>query len=72
MSVILLAVAIFALVMLAMALGVIVRGKCLSGSCGGPTVTGADGRLVCGACGRRDTSQQETRVGQISFDNKPQ
>ena len=52
MTTILVTVGAFALIMLAMAVGVIVKGKCLSGSCGGPKVVGPDGELTCGACGR--------------------
>jgi hypothetical protein len=45
-----------ALVMLAMAVGVILKRPCLRGSCGGPSVLAGDGEpLDCGACpNRRD------------------
>ena len=52
MDIILITIGILAVVMLAMAVGVILKGKCLSGSCGGPKVVGADGKMVCGSCGR--------------------
>lgn len=44
----------FALVMLAMAVGVMFSGKCLRGSCGGPDIVGADGEsLLCATCPNR-------------------
>ncbi|MCC7327684.1 MAG: hypothetical protein IT521_12880 [Burkholderiales bacterium] len=50
----LLALALFAVGMLAMAIGVIFRRPCLRGSCGGPEVTSTSGeRLSCAACPNR-------------------
>lgn len=49
--IILVTVVAFALVMLAMAVGVMFSGKCLRGSCGGPDIVGADGEsLLCATC----------------------
>ena len=45
-----------AIVMGIMAGGVILDGRCLSGSCGGSDVTGSDGEsLACATCPRRET-----------------
>ena len=63
MTIIFVTVGIFAVVMLVMAIGVIVRGKCLSGSCGGPKVTGPNGELVCGSCGRHSSAGQAGQAG---------
>ena len=39
-----------------MAVGVMLDGRCLRGSCGGPDVTGSDGEsLACATCPRRET-----------------
>jgi hypothetical protein len=45
---------VFAVVMLAMAVGVIFNYPCLRGSCGGPEVVGSDGSaLSCVTCPNR-------------------
>lgn len=63
MMLLLLTAAIFALVMLAMAIGTLVSGRCLRGSCGGPEVLGPDGEpLACDACPMRAQPKQENRV----------
>jgi uncharacterized protein len=55
MTTILLGVVLVALVMLAMSVGVILNGKCLRGSCGGPNMVDADGNsLLCATCPNRD------------------
>ncbi len=60
MEIILISFAVFALVMLLMAVGFIIRGKCLRGSCGGPSVLSADGaELTCGSCGKTKKVQLE-------------
>ncbi len=48
--------AVFAVIILAMAVGVIFRGKCIRGSCGGEAVYGPEGELLnCDTCPvRRD------------------
>jgi len=41
----------FGIIMLAMAVGVIFRGKCIRGSCGGEAIYGPDGDLLnCDSC----------------------
>lgn len=42
---------VFAVVILAMAVGVIFKGRCLIGSCGGEEIYGPDGELLnCETC----------------------
>ena len=54
MAVFLLTLAGIAIVMAIMAIGVLLDGRCLRGSCGGPDVTGPAGdSLACAACPRR-------------------
>jgi hypothetical protein len=54
MGLILLVIVAIGLVMLAMSVGVLLSGRCLRGSCGGPAVLGADGDpLTCAACPNR-------------------
>jgi len=41
----------FGIIVLAMAVGVIFRGKCIRGSCGGEAIYGPDGDLLnCDSC----------------------
>ncbi|MCP3964359.1 MAG: (Na+)-NQR maturation NqrM [bacterium] len=57
---VLLTVAIFAFIMLIMAVGVIMRRPCLRGSCGGPEVLGTDGEpLTCATCPNRKRRERE-------------
>lgn len=59
MTTLLLTLAIFAFVMLIMAIGVIMRRPCLRGSCGGPEVLGADGEpLTCATCPNRKQNRK--------------
>ena len=52
---ILIVVALFALVMLGMAVGVLVQGKCLRGSCGGPDILDGNGEsILCATCPNRE------------------
>ena len=45
-----------AIIMIIMAIGVMLDGRCLRGSCGGPDVAGPDGEsLACATCPRRKT-----------------
>lgn len=54
MQLLLLTAAAFALIMTAMAVGVIFRNKALRGSCGGPTILDPDGEAItCGDCNCR-------------------
>ena len=55
MTVIFLSIAVFAIAMLIMAVGVIFKRPCLRGSCGGPDILNADGEpLTCATCPNRD------------------
>ena len=54
MTTLLLTLAVFAVAMLIMAIGVIMRRPCLRGSCGGPEVLSPDGEpLTCATCPNR-------------------
>ncbi len=58
----LLTLAIFAIVMVAMAIGVIMRRPCLRGSCGGPEVLMPDGEpLSCATCPNRKKRHAESK-----------
>ena len=60
MGIILLTVVAFALIMTAMAVGVIFSNRCLHGSCGGPDVKGPDGEsLTCATCPNRQREDDE-------------
>jgi len=48
-----LAVAVVALAMTGLAIGYIVHGRCMRGTCGGQEVIAPDGETItCGTCGR--------------------
>jgi hypothetical protein len=54
LPILLLTIAAIALVMLAMAVGVMLSGRCLRGSCGGPDIVGPNGEsLLCSTCPNR-------------------
>lgn len=60
MMLLLLTVVLMALVMAAMAVGVILSNRCLRGSCGGPEILGPDGTpLSCETCPMRHTDACE-------------
>ena len=60
MGLFLLSLAVFAVVMLAIAVGVIFNYPCLRGSCGGSEVVGADGTaLSCATCPNRPGRRAE-------------
>ncbi len=60
--ILLLTLAVFAIAMLIMAVGVIFSGRCLRGSCGGPEVLGPDGEsLSCATCPRRREREEASR-----------
>ena len=57
---ILLTVVVFAVVMLLLGIGVMFRGRCLRGTCGGEGVIGPDGEiLTCDTCPRREEIECE-------------
>ncbi len=61
MNVVLITVGIFAIAMLIMAVGVLIKGRqCMRGTCGGPRVAAADGKIVCATCGREEQSGRIT------------
>lgn len=65
MSVFFLTMLVFALVMAAMALGVIFSDKPIKGSCGGMGALGLD--TACDICGGNPkTCEEETRAGDVS------
>ncbi len=66
METVLLTLAVFAFVMLAMAVGVIFRRPCLRGSCGGPEVLDAAGEsLTCATCPNRKQRRQTQAARQL-------
>ena len=57
MALFLLTLGAIAIVMAIMAIGVMLDGRCLRGSCGGPDVTSPDGEsLTCATCPHRSGS----------------
>ena len=55
--------------LLGMALGMLLGGKCLKGSCGGlSAVTNEDGATVCGICGK---DVAEVVIGSCEESNRP-
>ncbi len=63
MITLLLTLAVFAFVMLIMAVGVIMRRPCLRGSCGGPEVLSPDGEpLTCATCPNRKRREKSLRA----------
>ncbi len=62
MTVLLITLAVFALVMLVMSVGVLLSGRCLRGSCGGPAVLDGDGEpITCATCPNRERLLEEVR-----------
>ena len=60
-----LSIGVFAVMMAALALGYILSGRCITGSCGAPEVTRGDGEVVCRTCGRAaDTPQKPSENSQ--------
>ncbi len=57
---ILLSICVFAIMMGALALGYILSGRCITGTCGGPEVTRGDGEIVCRACGRASDTPEKS------------
>jgi hypothetical protein len=71
MTVFLVALAVFALAILGMSLGVLVRGRCLRGSCGGLSgMTDAQGRPICDACVTHDDGGRKAAEDQSTCDQR--
>ena len=67
MTLFFLSLALIAIAMLVMAVGVIFKRPCLRGSCGGPAIFDRDGDpLSCGACPRRKEREQSAADGASS------
>ncbi len=62
--VVLISIVVIALLMGAMAIGVILQKKSLRGSCGGSEVFDCDGdAITCGACPNRDENKRRHLAG---------
>lgn len=62
-AILLFTLAVFAVAMLIMSVGVVFSGRCLRGSCGGPDVLGPDGEpLACATCPRRKEREGPARA----------
>ena len=59
MTVVFLSIAIFAIAMLIMAVGVIFKRPCLRGSCGGPEVIIGGESLSCATCPNREKHKEK-------------
>ena len=58
MAIYLVTIAVFALVMVLMGVGVMLQGKCIKGTCGGEETYGPDGEeLLCDTCPKRDAGE---------------
>ncbi|MEM7482751.1 MAG: Na(+)-translocating NADH-quinone reductase subunit E [Acidobacteriota bacterium] len=65
--VLLLTLAAFGLIMLAMAVGSIFQGRCLRGSCGGPEILTGDGvPLTCDTCPLKKKREAELRAQKLA------
>jgi hypothetical protein len=63
MTLLLLTFGFFALAMLVMSIGVLLSGRCLRGSCGGPAILDSDGDPVtCATCPNRERLIEESRA----------
>ena len=59
MATILAGVGLFALIMIAMSIGIILSERTLKGTCGGETVRGPDGLpMLCGACPKKESERR--------------
>lgn len=63
MMVLILTLAVFAVSMLIMSVGVMFSGRCLRGSCGGPDILDASGEsLSCATCPKRKARREAARA----------
>lgn len=63
-GIVLISIVVIALLMGAMAIGVILQKKSLRGSCGGSEVFDCDGdAITCGACPNRDQQRRRHAAG---------
>lgn len=63
MTLVLITLVAFALIMLAMSVGVLMTGRCLRGSCGGPEVLDANGDpLACATCPMRKIREAAVKL----------
>lgn len=59
MKIVMLTILFFGIAMAIMAVGLVITGKCLRGSCGGPEVRDEKtGQVSCGICGRNKEEQE--------------
>lgn len=59
---VILTIVVIAAVMLGLAIGVMFRGRCLRGTCGGEGVIGPNGEvLTCDTCPRRKEIEEQLR-----------
>ena len=66
------AIVVFAVGMLAMAVGAIFKRKCLRGSCGGPEVRDANGEVIaCADCPNRHEDSGNTVVSEMIGRTRP-
>lgn len=62
MTLVLITLVFFAAIMLAMSLGVMLTGRCLRGSCGGPEILDPEGEsLACDTCPMRKIREAVAR-----------
>lgn len=70
---ILLSVVIMAVVMLLLGIGVMFRGRCLRGTCGGEGVIGPNGEvLTCDTCPRRKEAEHKSELAKHAQAAEPE
>jgi hypothetical protein len=63
MEILILTIVFVAVIMAIMAIGLVFRGRCLRGSCGGNPVLGPDGEeITCATCPRRQEQDEDDTV----------
>jgi hypothetical protein len=60
MNVILLTIAIVAISMFALSIGLIFSNRCIRGSCGGPNAIGPDGQPISACACKQDKQESES------------